>query len=63
MSMYDRSYCSTNNCDRKNCERNLKYHKPQTRIYSVAELDSNNKNTKHIRCPFFSPIDEEDYDE
>lgn len=59
MSMYDRSYCSTN-CDRKNCERNLKYHKPRSRIYSVSELNSDDKNIKHIRCPFFSPIDEEE---
>lgn len=57
--MHDRSYCSTN-CDRKNCERNLKYHKPHSRIYSVSELNNEDKNTKHIRCPFFSPIDEEE---
>lgn len=59
MSMYDRSYCSTN-CNRRNCERNLKYNKPHTRFYSVSELDSADVNVNHIRCPFFSPIDEED---
>ena len=59
MSMYDRSYCSTN-CNRKNCERNLKYHKPRTRFYSVVELDSDDVNASHIRCKFFSPIDEEE---
>lgn len=62
MSMYDRSYCSTN-CDRKNCKRNLKYHKPRTKFYSVAELDNQEVDASHIRCKFFSLIDEEDHDE
>lgn len=61
MSMYDRSYCATN-CDRKNCERNIKFNKPHTRIYTVSELDADSQDTKHIRCKYFSPI-EEDYDE
>lgn len=39
MSMYDRSYCATN-CDRKNCERNIKFNKPHTRIYTVSEFDT-----------------------
>lgn len=59
MSMYDRSYCSTN-CNRKDCERNLKYHRPCTKFYSVTELNSEDKNATHLRCPFFSPIDEEE---
>lgn len=62
MSMYDRSYCNTE-CIRKNCERNLKYQKPCYRIYTVSDLDSDCENSKHLRCPYFSPIGEEDYDE
>lgn len=57
--MYDRSWCATK-CDRKNCERNLGFHKPRSRIYTVSELDAECENTKHIRCPYFSPIDEEE---
>ena len=59
--MYDRSYCATH-CKRKNCERNLGYHKPHSRIYTVSELDSKDTDDRHIRCEYFSPIDEE-YDE
>ena len=61
MSMYDKSYCATK-CIRKNCERNLGYHKPCSRIYSVANLDDDCKNLKHIRCPYFSPIGEDEDD-
>ena len=55
MSMYDKSYCITE-CIRKNCERNLKYHKPCTRIYSVSDLGSVIlEDTKHLKCPYFIP--------
>lgn len=60
--MYDRSYCATK-CTRKNCERNLGYHKPCTRFYSVANFDEKNTDERHIRCENFLPIDEEDYNE
>lgn len=59
MSMYDRSYCATK-CTRKNCERNLEYHKPRTRIYTVSYFDEDYINDRHIRCKYFSPIDEEE---
>ena len=62
MSMYDRSYCSAK-CIRKNCERNLGYNKPQSRIYSVSNLDSGCENSKHIRCPYFSPVGEDEDEE
>lgn len=60
--MYDRSYCATE-CTRKNCERNLAYHKPCTRFYSVSNFDEECTDTRHIRCKSFSPIGEDDYDE
>lgn len=59
--MYDRSYCATE-CVRKNCERNLGYHKPCTRIYSVSKFDEACDDNKHIRCENFSPIGEEDHE-
>lgn len=55
--MYDRSYCSTE-CIRKNCERNLKYHKPCTKIYTVSELDVANTDVNHSSCVYFSSIEE-----
>lgn len=61
MSMCDRSYCATE-CIRKNCERNLTYHKPCARIYSASYFDEDCKDNKHIRCKNFSPIEEEDYE-
>lgn len=51
MSIYDISYCSTN-CNRKNCKRNLKYHKPYTKFYSVVKLDDD-KDENHTNCSFF----------
>lgn len=66
MSMYDRSYC-VSECIRKNCERNLKYHKPCSRVYSVSDLGSvgylNEKDVKHLRCPYFVPDYSEEEEE
>lgn len=62
MSMYDRCYCASK-CIRKNCERNLGYHKTHSRIYTVSYLDSECTDDKHIRCTYFSAIDEENFDE
>lgn len=59
MSMYDRSYCASE-CKRRDCERNLKYNKPVTRFYSVSEFDTEAKDDRHIRCKYFSAIDEEE---
>lgn len=60
--MYDRSYCATE-CTRKNCERNLGYHKPCTRIYSVSKFDEDNTDKRHCRCQSFSPIGENEYED
>ena len=49
--MYDKSYCSCN-CEDKNCERNLKYNKPKTRIYTVSKFDETNIDPLHKRCPW-----------
>lgn len=62
MSMYDRCYCATK-CERKNCERNINFNKPCTRVYTVSEFDTDAENTRHIRCKYFSPIGEEYDDE
>lgn len=51
MSMYDKSYCGCN-CEDKNCERNLKYNKPKTRIYTVSKFDETNTDPLHKRCPW-----------
>ena len=47
MSMYDKSYCYTS-CDQHDCERNLKYNKPQTQYYSATMFDI--ENTNHKNC-------------
>ena len=49
MSMCDKSYCSTF-CDQKDCERNLRFNKPQERYYSVATFDDSNSDQKHATC-------------
>ena len=49
MSMYDKSYCSTL-CDQKDCERNLKYNKPDTQYYSVTTFDDSNPDKSHKSC-------------
>ena len=49
MSMYDKSYCSTL-CDQKDCERNLKYNKPETQYYSVTTFDDSNPDKSHKTC-------------
>ena len=51
MSMYDKSYCSAD-CEDETCERNLKFNKPETRIYSVTAFDDSNPDKKHKRCPW-----------
>ena len=47
--MCDKSYCSTF-CDQKDCERNLRFNKPQERYYSVATFDNSNPDQKHATC-------------
>lgn len=47
MSMWDKSYCSTV-CDQKDCERNLRFNKPDTKYYSVAEFDRGEPS--HEKC-------------
>lgn len=47
MSMYDKSYCSTP-CDQKDCERNLRFNKPQGKYYSVTTFDDTHKY--HENC-------------
>lgn len=49
MSIYDKSYCSTP-CNRKDCERNLKYNKPMTKYYSVTTFDDINLDKSHKDC-------------
>ena len=54
MSMFDRSYCSTP-CTQRYCERNLKYHKPATRIYTTSLLDADNPDPAHKTCKNIYP--------
>lgn len=49
MSMYDKSYCSTF-CDQKDCERNLRFNKPQEKYYSAATFDDSNPDQHHKTC-------------
>lgn len=49
MSMYDKSYCSTF-CDQKDCERNLRFNKPQEKYYSVSTFDDSNPDQNHATC-------------
>lgn len=49
MSMSDRSYCS-GDCPQKDCERNLKYNKPQTIRFSVTTFDESNPDKTHKNC-------------
>ena len=53
MSMYDKSYCATE-CNDKNCERNIKFNKPETRIYSMTTFDDldeqGNIKINHKNC-------------
>lgn len=51
MSMYDKSYCATE-CEDSNCERNMKYNKPETRIYTATTFDDSNPDKMHKRCPW-----------
>ena len=44
--MYDKSYCNTV-CDQKDCERNLRYHKPLTKYYSVTTFDDAHDDHKN----------------
>lgn len=46
--MYDKSYCSSTSCDQKDCERNLRFHKPCSKIYTVSNLnEEENENCKY----------------
>ena len=53
MSMWDKSYCSTD-CDQRDCERNIKYNKPTEQYYSVTTFDTLDSNgelkTDHTEC-------------
>lgn len=51
MSMYDKSYCATE-CEDSNCERNIKFNKPETRFYSMTTFDDSNPDKMHKRCPW-----------
>ena len=59
--MYDRSYCATK-CTRKNCERNLGYHKPVTRFFSASKFDEDAEDDNHMNCASFSPVKEGIYE-
>ena len=56
MSMFDKSYCSTN-CDRITCARNLKYNKPIDKYYSATTFDDLDENgnikTNHENCQWY----------
>lgn len=56
--MNDKSYCCTF-CDQQNCERNLRFHKPITRYYSVATFDNSNPDVSHKDCEW--KINEDDF--
>ena len=58
MSMLDRSYCATE-CNRTDCERNLKFHKPENRIYTASMFDNDNPDPMHESCENRYPIPEE----
>ena len=47
--MYDKSYCATT-CDQKDCERNVRFNKPQEKYYSVTTFD--NIHHDHHNCPW-----------
>ena len=47
MSMFDKSYCNTV-CDQEDCERNIRFNKPQTKYYSVTTFDD--ANVDHRNC-------------
>ena len=59
MSMWDTSYCATN-CNRKDCARNLKFHKPEFKYYSVACFDEEDVNATHENCKCIIRVDKED---
>ena len=47
--MFDKSYCATI-CDQEDCERNIKFNKPQEKYYSMTTFEDNDKN--HKNCPW-----------
>ena len=51
MSMGDKSYCATE-CEDCDCERNIKFNKPETRFYSMTTFDDSNPDKMHKRCPW-----------
>ena len=58
MSMFDKSYCATD-CNRRDCERNLKFNQPVTRIYTASYFDSKVSDIDHPNCEDVYPIPEE----
>ena len=51
MSICDKSYCATE-CEDRDCERNIKYNKPETRYYSMTTFDDINPDKMHKCCPW-----------
>lgn len=49
MSMWDKSYCATF-CDQEDCERNVRFNKPEEKYYSVTTFDDAHKD--HRNCPW-----------
>ena len=58
MSMFDKSYCATE-CNRTDCERNLKFHKPATKIYTATMFDQDNPDPEHYSCKNRYPMTNE----
>ena len=52
--MKDKSYCSTP-CNRMDCERNLRFYKPEEEYYSVTTFDDNNSDPSHKSCMWRIP--------
>lgn len=53
MSMYDKSYCTTE-CDQQDCERNIRFNKPKEKYYSATTFDDldedGNPKYDHKNC-------------
>ena len=47
--MFDKSFCSTV-CDQEDCERNIKFHKPEEKYYSMTTFDDIHDD--HENCPW-----------
>ena len=61
MSMNDKSYCSAF-CDQADCERNLRFHKPKEKYYSVTTFDNMNPDRIHKTCGWKIKIKKEKED-